>query len=258
MCRASIRGAAAPRGHRWAGRGATSSLGRSALRAARESPSVTPAAAPRTHRGCLHRALDPVDRPAMGGAAAGYANGRSSPRLDAGRSKGPAPGTSPTRGPGLAPQRDGAARLRGWRRRRRGDQPGGVEHAQHVPHVHGRSSLGRGLAPSLAERPARAGALLMCGSAPRGCRRQDLALVCRVRWAGGGARYARTGRDGAYTAGARARVCVTVSVACAIGRADDLKRALCGRHIHRRNTVVHGHAVRHETGRAGSGRAHAL
>ena len=85
MCRASIRGAAAPRGHRWAGRGATSSLGRSALRAARESPSVTPAAAPRTHRGCLHRALDPVDRPAMGGAAAGYANGRSSPRLDAGR-----------------------------------------------------------------------------------------------------------------------------------------------------------------------------
>ena len=94
-------------------------------------------------------------------------------------------------------------------------------------------------------------------AAPRGCRRQDLALVCRVRWAGGGARYAYgdSGRDGAYTAGARARVCVTVSVACAIGRADDLKRALCGRHIHRRNTVVHGHAVRHETGRAGSGRA---
>ena len=199
MCRASIRGAAAPRGHRWAGRGATSSLGRSALRAAREIPSVTPAAAPRTHRGCLHRALDPVDRPAMGGAAAGYANGRSLPRLDAGRAlHAIEPGDSLGRPPC-------------HRRRHR------CPHAPARPCVCASAHHARALA-----------------GAQRGPRRVLAPRVDPV------ARGTRTGRDGtrrgAYSASAH-----------------DLKRALCGRHIHSRNTVVHGHAVRHETGRAASG-----
>ena len=45
------------------------------------------------------------------------------------------------------------------RRQRRGDQPGGVEHAHHVPHLHGRPAVSRGLAA----RAACPGALLRHG-----------------------------------------------------------------------------------------------
>jgi hypothetical protein len=154
---------------------------------------------PRAHGGCLHCALDPVDRPAVGGAAAGYANGRSSLRLDAGRAlHAIEPGDSLGRPPC-------------HRRRHR------CPHAPARPCVCASAHHARALA-----------------GAQRGPRRVLAPRVDPV------ARGARTGRDGtrrgAYSASAH-----------------DLKRALCGRHIHSRNTVVHGHAVRHETGRAASG-----
>jgi len=72
----------------------------------------------------------------------------------------------------------------------------------------------------------------MCGSAPRGCRRKDLALVCRVRWAGGGARYA-------YGEG-RCMRGVTVSAWRVQSAVQTIYSARGGRHIHRKNTVVHG------------------